>query len=94
MIDDATIRSRIRPSGIVRMPPEPPALPADNPRCRCCLAPLEVCYQPGLAGSDGFRLFTCRNPRCRLHRFTFSEPDYASVDLRRYRAQQHPEYRR
>lgn len=85
----AAIRRRIRRYGQVA----PVAAAPSGPPCRACLAPLEAAFQPGWGGRPGYAIYTCRNAACALHRYTFSAPDYDTLDLGRYRAVEHEQYR-
>ncbi len=90
----AVISRQLRQSGLVTVPSRHPQPTPDGPPCRCCLKPLEVAYQPHWRpGEAGYLILTCRNESCRVYRHTFSEPDYDAVDLSRYGAAEHPQYR-
>jgi hypothetical protein len=93
--DYADVISRqLRPSGLVAVLTARPQPTLEGPPCRCCLKPLEVAYQPHWRpGEAGYSILTCRNESCRVYRHTFSEPDYDRLDLSRYGACEHPQYR-
>lgn len=84
----SVIRRRVRPFGA-----PPPAHELGTYACRCCLTALEVRWQPGWANRPGHVIVTCRNAGCAMDGYTFSVDDYDALDLSRYRAVEHPEYR-
>jgi hypothetical protein len=83
----------IHPSGVVAVPTSRRKVSPDGPPCRVCLKPLETAFQPSLTARDGFEIYTCHGALCAMKHQTISAPDYDSVDLSRYGAVEHPDYR-
>lgn len=54
-------------------------------KCRCCAHTMDAVWQPALLpGREGMWLVTCRNKRCGMQQYTFSQRNYPHVDLSQY----------
>jgi hypothetical protein len=60
------------------------------PLCRCCMQPIDCFWQQNFYDNGGKFFVHCESPDCPLYFATREIHDWLTMDLRQWKAEQHP----